>query len=284
MVMSVLPVVFLLIGCGGETGETVAPEPDVPEQCKNVFLDKLDADWIAMRGPTPDPKTRIRIFKDGDDYGAYFINGFFQRIVLKGETRDEDVQFTEVPTGAKAKRFEKGKVDVVRAYVTPKLKDCALKTVVGKVNSKGKEAISPKGFDFMAFPKQDVTFTFEPSDRTLFVGKAAKNRAVAEKQIADNKQASPEHELGTVPVGLFSKAEEDGAEGCTFDMDLYFDDMSVAELAAVPAGEVKDGYRHWYVDWEAPYSGNHHFEMYRYKTCDGKRERIDIADLEAVLN
>jgi hypothetical protein len=284
MYKRVVPVLFVLMSCGGATSEVADQVPNVPEQCRHVFMDKLDADWIAMRGQKPDPKTRLRIFKDGDDYGGYFINGFFQRIVLKGETRDGDVRFTEVPTGEKAKLFEKGKVKLIRVYVTPKLKDCALKTVVGTVNKKGKEAISPIGFDLMAFPKLEVTFTFEPSDRTLFVGAAAKNRAVADKQIAANGQASPEHEFGTIPVGMFSKAEDDGPESCTYDMDLYFDDQSVPELAAVAAGEVKDGFRHWYVDWEAPYSGNHHFEMYRYKTCDGKRERIDIAALEAVLH
>ena len=270
--------------CGGEPAEPVNAEPEVPERCQNVFLDKLDADWIGMRGQTPDPKTRVRIFKeDGEGYGAYLVNGFFKKITLKGETRESDVQFTEVPSEAQAKRIAKGDATLVRMYVTPKLKDCALKTVIGTVDHKGKERISPVGFDFVAFPALEVSFTFEPAERTLFLGEAAKDRAAADRQMTQQGQASPEHEFGTVPVGLFSRAEEDGPDSCTFDMDLYFDGQSLPDRAAVPAGEVKDGFRHWYVDWDAPYSGNHHFEMYRYRTCDGTRERIDIADLEAIL-
>ncbi len=284
MTMTVLMALVGLLGCGGETAEDAEPAVEVPEQCKNVFLDKLEADWIAMRKDTPDPKTRIRIFKDGEGYGAYLVSGgFFEKQLLKGEVRDADVQFTEVPSDKKAKQVKKGQASLTRMYVTPKLKDCALKTVVGVVNGKGKEQISPIGFDFMAFPKLEVSFTFEPAEHTLFVGKAAKDRAVADKQIADAGQASPAHEFGVVPVGVFTKAEKDGPDSCTYDMDLYFDDQSVAELTKLPAGEVKDGYRHWFVEWNAPYSGNHHFEMYRYKTCDGKRERIAIADLDAVL-
>jgi len=272
-----------LFGCGGESAEPADATPDVPERCQNVFLDKMAADWISVRGQAPDPKIRVRIFEDGDGYGAFLVNGFFKKIRMKGETRDSDVQFTEIPDAELAKRVEKGEATLVRMYVTPKLKDCALKTVVGSVDHKGKERIPPVGFDFVAFPESEVQFTFEPADRTLFVGEAAKDRAVAERQIAEAGQASPSHEFGTVPVGLFAKADEDGPESCTYDMDLYFDGQSLSERTAVPAGAVADGYRHWYVDWEAPYSGNHHFEIFRYRTCDGKRERIDIADLEAVL-
>jgi hypothetical protein len=273
-----------VVACGGENAEPVEETPEVPERCQHVFLDKLDADWIGMKGQTPDPKTRLRVFKDGQEgYGAYLVNGFFKKITLKGETRESDVQFTEVPSEAQAKRIAKGEATLVRMYVTPKLKDCALKTVIGTVDHKDKERISPVGFDFVAFPELEVTFTFEPANRTLFVGEAAKDRAVADRQMAQQGHASPEHEFGTIPVGLFSAAAEDGPEGCTFDMDLYFDGQSLPDRAAVSAGEVTDGFRHWFVVWDAPYSGNHHFEMYRFRTCDGTRERIDIADLEAIL-
>jgi len=283
MTLGVFLGVVGLLGCGGEDVAPVDAASDVPERCQHVFLDNLSADWIAMRGQTADPKTRIRIFEEGGGYSAYLVNGFFKKIPLKGEVRESDVQFTETPDPKLAKRVEKGEATLTRVYVTPKLKDCALKTVLGTVNHKGKERISPRGFDFVAFPELEVNFTFEPADRTLFLGAAAKDRGVADRQIAETGQASPTHEFGTVPVGLFSKAEADGSDACTYDMDLYFDGQSLPEHAAVPAGEVKDGYRHWYVDWDAPYSGNHHFEVYRYRTCDGKRERIDIADLEAVL-
>ena len=67
-------------------------------------------------------------------------------------------------------------------------------------------------------------------------------------------------------------------------MDLYFDDLFVDELSPMPAGEVVDGQRQWFHTWEAPYTGNHHFEMYRYRTCaGGARELIAVAGLDAIL-
>jgi hypothetical protein len=37
-------------------------------------------------------------------------------------------------------------------------------------------------------------------------------------------------------------------------------------------------------DWYAPYSGNHHFELYRHRSCGGgPRELIDVRCIEAVL-
>ena len=48
----------------------------------------------------------------------------------------------------------------------------------------------------------------------------------------------------------------------------------VADSQALPAGKVTKGKRRWFVKaWSAPYSGNHHFLVERFKTCGGKRER-----------
>ena len=67
--------------------------------------------------------------------------------------------------------------------------------------------------------------------------------------------------------------------------DRYFDDRPLEGGQAIAAGAVKDGRRHWRHDFYAPYSGNHNFEMYRYRACDGApRELIAVAGIEGILN
>lgn len=278
----------LLVGCGAGTESSEESASDVPEKCRNVHVDKLAADWLAVRGNVADPKTRIRIEKggaDGTDYRGMYVGGFFTKVEMKGEKRDDDVRFTEIPTAKKAARVKAGEAQLTRIYAKPRLSKCAIEVFAGKVDAAGKETIPPKGVEFVLFPSQDgVTFTYEPAQRTLFLADAAKDKTVADKQVQEAGGASPEAEFPNVPVGMWSNVEEDGDPACTYDMDLYFDDRNVPELTAVSAGEVKDGFRHWFQEWEAPYSGNHHFEMYRYRTCEGEaRELIDIAAIEAVL-
>lgn len=275
-----LAALLALMACGGEAQPEKPDEPEVPERCRSVDVEKLAAhDWIGVRGKAgADPKVRMRFTEKSGGYEAVFIGGMFTKTLLAGEKRDKDVQLTEVAGGDKE--------ELARIYVVPKVEKCALEVLVGTVDKKGrgKEKIPPKGLEMVAFPEQDgVQFTFRMPDRALFLGKAAKNRAVAEKQVADGGGPDPVHEYGDIPVGVFTKAAEDGGADCTYDMDLYFDDRNVPELVNLPAGEVKGEWRHWFHLWKAPYSGNHHFEMYRFRTCAGARELIDVAAIEAVL-
>jgi hypothetical protein len=254
-----------------------------------LYVDKLhETDWVGIKGTAAaDPKVRIRFQTpgpDGADYEAFYINGMFEKVHMAGEKRENDVKFTEIADEATKKRLKKGQDTLVRLYVEPSLKQCALKVFGGRTDGKDAEEVSPKPFEMVAFPPQDgVAFTYRLADRTLFLGKAATDRAVADKQRA-GEGAQPQFEYGDVPVGVFTKATEDGGEDCTYDMDLYFDDRNVPALAGLPAGAVKGDWRHWYHLWKAPYSGNHHFEMYRYRTCSGgERTLIDVAGIEAVL-
>jgi hypothetical protein len=42
--------------------------------------------------------------------------------------------------------------------------------------------------------------------------------------------------------------------------------------------------RHWTHTFEAPYSGNHRFELHRFRQCDGgTRERIAVAGTDAAM-
>ena len=275
-----------LWACESEPEE--APEAEVPEQCKNVHLDRLSADWLGVVGGTGDPKTRMRVMPgEAADkmYEAWYIGGFFTRTTLKGLKRTDDVQFTELPTAAKQRRIDAGEAQLMRMYIKPSLKDCALKAYVGTVDKDGKEQVSPKAIEFVAFPEQaGVEFAFQPPDETLFLGAAARDKATADKMLSASGQADPNHDLGPVPVGGWSAVARDGDPSCTYDMDLFFDDRKVNELSPSPAGAVADGFRPWFHEWDAPYSGNHHFEFHRFRTCaDGKRELLAVAAIEAVL-
>lgn len=280
-------VAILSAGCGGAAEPDQAAAPDVPEKCRNVHVDRLAGDWIAVRGSAADPKTRVRIAPgtDGADYEAWFIGGFFQRKRLAGVKRDKDVQFTEIPDDRKKAAVEAGDETLVRVYLQPSLKDCAVKSFVGTVDKAGKEQVPPNGVEFVGFPSQEgVTFAFQPPVERVFLGAAAKDRAVADKQVAELGGPDPAHEMGAVPVGLFTSVESDGDPSCTYDMDVYFDDQRIEELVKTPAGEAKDGWRHWYHEYDAPYSGNHHFELHRFRTCDGgERELIEVAAIEGIL-
>ncbi len=266
-------------------GPKEEPEPDVPEQCRNIHVDRLAIDWVAVRGKAADPKMRMRVEKEGDGYAAWYIDGSFARRRMQGVKRDDDVQFTEVPDDRKRARVDAGEETLVRMYVEPVLKACALKVYVGSLDKGGTEKIPPTGTEFVPFPvQQGVTFSYAAADEPLFLGDAAKDPGVRDAQLQELGAPKPDVEMGTVPVGTWSKVEDDGDPACTYDMDLYFDDQLVSELSPKPAAEPVDGVRHWFHQWEAPFSGNHHFEIFRYRTCaDGKRERIAIAAVDAIL-
>ena len=278
-----LPMVALA-GCAMLPSSQEEPELLVPEQCRNIHVDRLDIDWLAVRGNTADPKVRLRVEKSGDGYRAWYIDGSFVRRELEGVKRDKDVRFTEVPDDAKRARVESGQEELVRMYIEPVLTACALKAYVGRVDKSGAEKIPPTGTELVPFPKQQgVNFSFAVADEPLFLAEAASNLKVRDKQLGEGGP-KVDVEMGTVAVGTWSKVEEDGDPSCAYDMDLYFDDQLDVELSPRAAAEPVDGVRHWFVDWDAPFSGNHHFEMFRYRTCgDGKRELIAVAGVDAIL-
>ena len=101
-------------------------------------------------------------------------------------------------------------------------------------------------------------------------------------QLSRSGTAEPATELGeAIPVGLWT---DGAADDCTYSMDPFFDDQPVEGKQDVAVSTVKSGRRQWYAEWFAPYSGNHIFEMYRYKTCGGTKDLIAVAAIEAILN
>ncbi len=295
---SLLPLILASVILGACKEEPPPPPPEDP--CPHIGLDVMAGDWIKVQGSKADHRTRFRITGDPDNYSATLVAGFWTKITMEGKKRESDWVFEEVMDGNFLQQYRTGYRTKYRMYVEPYKKTCSLRTVIATVEIKedGKEKEKPRtpGFEeFLQDPKQ-VEFTYQKPDGFLFLREAASNRSTAEAQLGQFEgYPKPETQLGeAIPVGVFTEASADGPEGCSYTFDLYFDDRpytgrrdnpSDAAGKNLSASAVKSGYRHWYVPaWYAPYGGNHHFEMYRYRSCGGERELIGINDLEAVLH
>ena len=290
-----LSIAAALLGCGLNacTGEEAAPPP-VEDKCPRVQMD-FTGQWIRVNGSAGDHKTRFEAQAKDGGISLWYVGGQFTKRELKGERRANDWVFTQVATPAEEEAWKKGERELVRIYLEPKKDLCAMRVMAGTVkydaaNDKPKETMSPGFQEFLPFP-DGQKFTFRPCDGPLFMAKAATDYGAAKKEL-ENGGAVYTGALGdALAIGAWTDAAADGDAACTYDMDLYFDDRPAKDKdgkprGATPAGEVKDGVRSWAVtDWYAPYSGNHHFEIYRYKTCGGgARELIAVSCTEAVLN
>jgi hypothetical protein len=268
--------------------QTATPGPAAAEDpCPNISLEGLPGQYLKWAG-TADHTRRIEIRNDGGIWEGWFVDGGFTKKRMAGAQRADDVSFTEVLTAADEARFQSGSRDKTRLYFQPYKKKCTIRVIQAKVKmTDGKETEQQQGAGFqeyVALPEQ-YTFTFRPADETLFLGKAAADEKVAAAQVARSGTAEPATDLGeAIPVGLWTDAAADGADDCTYSMDLFFDDQPVEGKQDVAVSTVKDGRRQWYAEWFAPYSGNHIFEMYRYKTCGGSKDLIAVAAIEAILN
>jgi len=274
---------LMLTACGGE--EAQAPAVDDP--CPEISAEGYANDWIKVAGKTANHTYRIRIFEDGGAWKAWYVGGFFTKLRMKGVVRTNDLQLTEVPDERGAARYASGEKNLARLYFSPNKSKCAMRVMEVKVSeSGGKEVEKQVGsyIEYLKFPEGGPEFTYRPADEALFLGAAAKKLQVAQKELDTLGQPNPGVPFGeAVPVGMWSDADADGDAACTYDFDLYFDDRIVEDKQKLPAGAVSSGKRHWQVDAYAPYSGNHHFELYRYRTCGGERALIAVAGNVAVL-
>ncbi len=274
-----------LTACDSQTA-TEAPEATA-DPCPDISLEGLPGQYLKWSG-TADHTRRIEIRNDGGTWEGWFVDGGFTKKRMSGTQRTDDVAFTEVLSDADEARFQSGARDKTRLYFQPFKKKCTIRVVQAKVKmTDGQETEQQQGAGFqeyVALPEQ-YTFTFRPADETLFLGRAASDEKIAAAQLARSGTAEPATDLGeAIPVGLWTDAAADGADDCTYSMDLFFDDQPVEGKTDVPVTTVKNGRRHWYAEWFAPYSGNHIFEMYRYKTCGGSKDLIAVAAIEAILN
>jgi len=258
-------------------------EAAAAEKCPAVHLDRMGTDWVIESG---DPKTRLRIVKDGDKYSAFYVGGLFNAIELTGERREDDVRFVEVPSATKVHFEGKGQaVNRALLYVEPSYRTCALQVFIGRTNMEAEE-VPPKPTEFLQMPSRDgVVFSYEPYREPLFVGEAATDKAKADKQIEEAGAPLPDTSGGDVVVSTWSNAATDGDVACTYDMDLYFDDLRLNDKQAQPAGAVTGEFRLWTATFDAKYNGNHSFQLHRFKTCEGGgRELIGTAGIEAILH
>ena len=281
----------VLSACDG-TEEAPSTTTSAAEACPKVSMDTMSGRWIKFDSRAV-KEYRFEIIEEGGSYTLWYTGGGFTKKALAGQKRAGDVKFTETLDEKRQALFESGSLNKVRLYVEPRKKDCSLRVSEMTVEWKGgKEVERPKGSftTFIELPEGPV-LTFRPCDQDLFIGSAATDKAEADAQVARSGTAEPAGEMGkAVPIGTWSDAASDGDAACTYDMDIFFDDTSARDkdgnvLAALPAGEVADGTRHWVVPgWYAPWTGNHHFELHRYRTCAGSsREIIGVACLEAIL-
>ncbi len=297
-ILRTLPLLLAGLVLGACEGEPPPPPPVDP--CPNIGIDTMEGDWLKVQGSKADHRTRFRITGTPGDYDATLIAGFWTKIAMEGSKRDTDYVFEETLSGKALDEYRTGYRTRYRMYVEPTKKSCSQRVVIATVEMKedGGEKEKPRtpGFEeFLQDPGQ-VAFTYQQPDGFLFLHKAATTRSVAEAQLKEFEgYPKPETQLNeAIPVGVFTSASADGPDSCSYTFDLYFDDKpykgrrdSPSEAAGknLSAGKVAKGYRHWFVPaWYAPYGGNHHFEMYRYKSCGGERELIGINDLEAVLH
>jgi len=272
-----------LMACGGE--EAAAPAAEDP--CPEISADGYANDWIKVAGSTANHNYRIRIFEDAGAWKAWYVGGFFTKMHMDGALRSNDLQLTEVPDEKGAVRYAAGEKELTRLYFSPNKTKCAMRVMEVKVSEvDGKEVEKQVGsyIEYLQFPEGGPEFTYRPPDEALFLGAAAKSLKTAQKELDTLGQPNPGVPFGeAVPVGMWSDAAADGDASCTYDFDLYFDDRIVEDKQKLPAGAVSGSKRHWQVDAYAPYSGNHHFEFYRYRTCGGERELIAVAGNVAVL-
>ncbi|MEC8423294.1 MAG: hypothetical protein VX000_05925 [Myxococcota bacterium] len=275
--------IALLVGCSDEES---SDGPKTEDKCPSVSMEGLFGQWIMVDGDRGDHTHRFEIRPDGPS--MWLVDGGFTRRAMAGEKRQKDYVFTESAGDRRMAAFRAGEEGLVRLYVEPWKQKCSLRVTRVEVRlTDGKETERPApGFkEYLPFP-DNVTFNFRPCDGPLFLGDAARDRRLAEHQVSKTGAPDPVHALGeAIPVGVWSRADADGDAGCAYDMDLYFDDRPVDGAERVTAGAVEGDHRPWFVAaWRAPYSGNHHFEMWRYRSCEGGvRTLIDTRCLEAVL-
>lgn len=277
---------FLAISCGDDTPQKA---PTANDKCPRIAVDKLDGRWVRVAGSAGDTTHRFEI-KDaaGGGYDGTFILGGFERLVATGVVHKTMVIFTEVLEGEKLKQYTTGKRMKRQLHIEPRLRSCSLRVTQVGLQKKGGEEIErnlPGKDEYLPFP-EGQPFSFHRCDGHLFIGKAALKSKVANWELNSNGGPKRSHQLGKkIPLGVWTDAASDGEPSCTYNMDLWFDDRPVKNQQAVPAGKTEKGKRRWFIKaWSAPYSGNHHFLVERFKTCGGTRELIGVSCLDAVLH
>ncbi len=269
--------------------DTGSSDPAATEDpCPEISLEQLPGDYLKWAGGAADHTRRIRIFREGEGWKAWFVGGGFTKVTLGGVERPDDVRFTEALAPSQQALFDKGDTSKVRLYFQPHKKTCSLRVIEAKVKlMEGKEKEFQQGAGYQTYvplPDQYV-FTFQPAGEPLFLGKAAKDARAAAAQLSRYGVPDPGHPLGeAIPVGLWTDVAADGPADCKYIMDLSFDDRPVEGKQGIVVDEVEGDQRHWYAEWYAPYSGNHMFEMYRYRSCGAERELIAVAGIEAILD
>lgn len=281
-----LAVCAVLGGCDGGGEEAPAEPVETPSsKCPRVSMDNLQGRWLKFSGGAV-KEYRFEIAEVGGQMELWYTSGGFTKKRMTGERRSNDYVFTEAPSAEKEKRYKAGAVPLARLYVEPRPTDCSLRVSEMEVSFKdNKESEKPKGTytSYIEYPENGPDLTFRHCDSDLFIAEAATDKAEADKQLAELGTASPDAALGdALALGAWSPPM--GEEGCSYEMKLYFDDQPARDKDGNFRSAVAVSGDRWLVeDWYAPYSGNHHFQMYQYKKCGGSETLVGVACLESVL-
>ncbi len=283
----------LWLGLGAGCGDNEPPVEAAPAVDPKFQLDALSGKWIRVDGRKGDHTHRFEWFRAGSTTELWYTNGGFTKRRMVGELRASDWKFTEQLSASDEAQWKAGNRTLARLYVVPRPEAGGLRVTEFEVGWKdGKEVEKAKGTfqEYVSFPAS-VDFSFRPCDGPLFLGKAATDPTLAARQLAETGAPHPATTLGeAIAVGVWTDTAADGEASCTYDMDLYFDDRPAengdgSKRMAVGANTVRDGKRFWGVeDWYAPYSGNHHLQVFRYRTCAGsERTLLGVQCLESIL-
>ncbi|MCB9664600.1 MAG: hypothetical protein H6732_10850 [Alphaproteobacteria bacterium] len=277
----VLP--LLLLGCGGTEEAAPGLEAQAAAKCPRVHLDRLPGDWVVATG---DPERRFRVVQEGTETLLWFVDPGFSnhKLELVGTRRDTDWRFDERPRGARAELVASGGEAPKRVYVAPRLQKCSVEVYAGVALPDGKEAIPTKPVEYLQFPDQPgLVLTYRPADEPLFLDAAAGRRAEAQRQLAEQGAPTFAAAADTVEVAAWTQATADGDAACAYTADAYVDGRPVEAAQGVAATVVGED-RRWAVSLEGLGSGNHTFELYRYRACEGAgRELLAVAALGAVV-
>jgi hypothetical protein len=253
-------------------------------KCPRVHLDKLAGDWVSASG---DAKVRFRVVeRDGKTLLWLTDPGYSnQKLELLGRKREKDWQFDEIPRGRRKRLLDAQAEVPKRVYVQPRPQRCAVEVYAGVVGADGREQVGSTPREFLQFPEPaPVELSFAPFDEVLYVGEAAARWSVAEAEVAALGEPRYEVPMGRVSVTAWSDPAADGDPACTYTLDAWFDDQRVTGGSEVAVGAAIDGRRPWTYTFEAPYTGNHRFELHRYRSCGGgPRELLAVAGTDAVL-
>ncbi|HCP48171.1 MAG TPA: hypothetical protein DIU15_19185 [Deltaproteobacteria bacterium] len=244
-------------------------EVQVVQRCPGINMDALTGTFGRVEGGNNiNSRFRFRFYQEGEKTRAKFVAGKDARFLMDGvRTGNESMTLTQVVPEPKANERTR------RVWLSLN-ESCRLEAADGWVRfeaggeREGKEPGEPMVFVPFNLDRLD----FEPCTERLYLRKAARDRATAQRTSLPDKP--PVVTESSLPIGTWAPRSELAA-GCRGEVDLWVDGEAEAEALAIPAGKGTD--IHWYVDFDVRTLGNHGLAMHRIETCGEERKLLGVA-------